>query len=175
MDVFEYYMKEARRNLDAAEYSRTVSYSLSRDSKLFLDAVKKIHQAHTNILSLLLTLDSSIKTVAECDVLSKRNFSEGLERVKKLSNDKQLCTEDECGCMKDAFEIVTKHEQSPVEFPRNTSFIMCDESYATTGISFEKVKDLAERTRRLLHSVFKNRELLLSASKEKMTKSTSTI
>ena len=160
MDVFEYYMKEARRFLDEAEHIRTVSYPLADDPKVFLSMLAKLHKSHKSILSLLLHANRSSK--ASAHNLVKQDFDSALKQAKSINEEQTIISKPLFSTITTTHSLLNEHKQSPVEFPRQQEFVMCTPAYATTSISLEQVTSLSLQTKELLHEVFKQRDFFIT-------------
>lgn len=170
MDAFEYFMKEARRSLDAAEHMRSVSYPLAEDPKLFVGVVTKLHDAHKSILKLVLLSSKKCSSVKECEQLPSQDFKEAITIARNDEISKQVLDENEISSIEQTQDLVNEHRNSNVEFPRNNQFVMCDATYGTKQLSGHLVAQLSDMTKKMLKSVFTKRELILSSDKSESGK-----
>ncbi|MFP4119112.1 MAG: hypothetical protein ACLFTH_03595 [Candidatus Woesearchaeota archaeon] len=166
MDVFEYFMKEARRSLDAAEHMRSVSYPLAEDPKIFLGVVSKLHEAHKSILKLVLLSNKDCSSVKECEQLPIRDFKKAFDLIQNDTTSAQVLSDKELSALAETYDLVLKHRDSPVEFPRKEQFVMCDDDYGTKQLSGELVRRLSDVTKQMLRSVFMKRDFILSSGKD---------
>ncbi|MGM5481792.1 MAG: hypothetical protein ACQESE_05285 [Nanobdellota archaeon] len=166
MDVFEYYMKEARRSLDAAEHMRSVSYPLAEDPKIFLGVVRKLYDCHKSILSLLLVAGECSVSIRECDLMPEKNFSMSFRKASETAKKENILEDDDLSLLSAVHDIILKHENSPVEFQRKQSFVMCDEEYGASQLTSAQAKGFSMRTKEILRKLFVKRDVFLSRYKE---------
>ncbi|MFW5865892.1 MAG: hypothetical protein ACOCU6_02240 [Nanoarchaeota archaeon] len=167
MDIFEYYMKEARRFIDSASHLKSISYKLSGDPELFAQMLEKIHKAHQNIVSMLLVTDPTCETVKECAMLAQHDFDMAIKRIE--NNAERIFSEKEMALIKQVHMLVKKRERSPVEFPRKDSLILCNDRYDTEQISIEMIQDLITQTQLLLKTMFSHRTTVLNHTQDKQS------
>ncbi|MFW6378754.1 MAG: hypothetical protein ACOCZV_01915 [Nanoarchaeota archaeon] len=172
MDIFEYYMKEARRFIDSASHLKSVSYNLSGESELFAQMLEKIHKAHQSIVSMLLVTDPNCETVKECAILAQHDFDTAIKRVE--NNAGRIFSEKQLALIKQAHVLVKKRERSPVEFPRKESFILCNEHYDIEHISIEMIQELIAQTQLLLKTMFSHRTTILNHAQDKQSQTMTT-
>lgn len=141
-------IEKARRSLKVAEAMLSKAYPVAKDPKLFLAVSEDIFFALMECVEAVLSVDGKSSSDAQSDVHddpakdvlsafreSAPKYHFGSEDFKLLSN---------------LSRIVSAHRESPVEFVRQESFVICDGAYCFERLSFEEMQNFLFAARQFL-------------------------
>ncbi|MBW2989256.1 hypothetical protein KY358_02960 [Candidatus Woesearchaeota archaeon] len=126
----------ARKKIQIADHMLTMTYPLVKDPKLLLAAVENIFLALANSMGSLLYYEKNYKIIPPFQDNFTSKFNIFREKCAKRHN-----IDDGMVLMMDEIrDIVIQHKNSPVEFTRNDSLVICSQDYNMKTIDPEKMK-----------------------------------
>ena len=149
MEKYQEERAKAKRNIQIADHLIYVTYKLINDPKLLLAVMENIFLALTNSMSALLSFERIYKRVPA--------FSENFES--KFTTFNHHCVQrfnidpSYLRLLRDVKEIITEHKQSPIEFARKDSFVICSESYNIRTLSINKIKIKITKTKEFVDKI----------------------
>jgi hypothetical protein len=129
MDSPETLLIRARRSLQVAEKLFLHTYPVVDDPKLLLSVTGELRTA----------LESGMDAVLAGKGISKEDFSSRLGDFRRFADEISI-EADDISLIDTLHTIMQQHKESPVEFPRNDCFVICDENYHMLTISSGDVK-----------------------------------
>ncbi len=136
MEKFIEYLNEARKTIQIIDHMVYITFPLINDKRLLL----KI------LLDLKITLSKCINSILQYEYLYKKiNLSKNPETNFRIF--KEQCagrcniTKEELLLIKELFNLVEKHNQSPFEFVRNNKIIILSENFKPNILTIEKIKE----------------------------------
>ena len=137
MESFEDLRARARRSLQIAEHMITRTYPLVNDPKLILAVADDIYTAVMSSMTAILVRKNQDFS---------DDFSSRFAVFQKIAPDYGFTSED-MAFIKEINNIISEHEESPVEFARKDRFVICDNEYDCKSISLEDMKNYLFRAR----------------------------
>ena len=127
-------LDEARKKAQVADHMLTMTYPLVKDPKLLLAVLENVHKSMDYSIEEALTQARQKKEIPTYPNTAQGRFNAYQQHLaRKNQTPKELLR-----TIQDVKETLEEHQQSPVEFRRKESFVICDESY--------KVRTLTEQT-----------------------------
>jgi hypothetical protein len=149
MDKAEEAKSEARQRLMAADHMATFTYPMVNDSRMLMGIVENIFLALTGSLGALLYSERSLKKVPPFyDTFESKFhlFREDVGQRHNLSKYSKLLIE--------VRDLLIAHRESPVEFSKGNTFIMCSENYTGNKIvTIENVIAYLENAKQFFREV----------------------
>ncbi|MGM5484926.1 MAG: hypothetical protein ACQEP1_03580 [Nanobdellota archaeon] len=131
-------MNKAKRYLHTADHILTQTYPMVNDPRLLLSAIDNVRSAMIEAVSGLLERKREKKEIPPYhdQEQSKVNMFK-LRIVDDYGIDDSLLDE--------VIDLINKHKESPVEFPREDKFVICDEDYNNEALTPDYVKGLIKK------------------------------
>jgi hypothetical protein len=123
-------IEKARRSLKVAEAMLSRSYPVSKDPKLFLAVCDDLLFALMECVGAVFALESRPLPADAGEAIG--SFAEFAP--------KQGFSADDLALLRDMQGIILAHRESPVEFVRKDSFVICDEKYDFTRLTAESMQ-----------------------------------
>ena len=133
----------ARTHIKIADHMLTQTFPLVKDTKLLLAAADNVFQAVKYSMDAILYYERLFKRIPP--------FSNTF--VSKLNIFEARCTRrydfpaEYLTLIKELYDIVEKHKNSPVEFSRDNKFVICTDTYRMKTITAEQLKKYIETTK----------------------------
>jgi len=145
MERFLQLKQQSIRNLEIAEHLLTVTYPLLKDPKLLLGVSENIFLSLTNSMSSVLYYEYTFKKIPGFNDDFDSKLSVFTRRIIPRYN----IGRDRLQLLQDMRDLVLKHKQSPVEFTRKDSYIICDDEYEDIQIlEAPKLRDFLEKAKK---------------------------
>ncbi len=143
--------KEALKRLKTADHMLNVMYPSLQEPKILLAALENIFLGLTYSLSALLYYELNLKRIPRF----KDNFE---SKFRMFRN--RICLRYEFDkififLLHNVKELVQKHSESPVEFSRQNKFIISDENYNLSEITWEKLNNYLNKSTEFYKRVYK--------------------
>ena len=129
-------LNEATKKIRAADHMLTMTYPLVKDPKLLIAVLENINESMDKAIHTALQQERENKNIqAYPNTQQGRLNSFQLQLAKKYQTPKELLRS-----VQEVRETVEEHKNSPVEFRRKESFVICDESYKIRTLNEEILK-----------------------------------
>ncbi|MCK5107826.1 MAG: hypothetical protein KAQ83_03800 [Nanoarchaeota archaeon] len=151
MEPFQESMKKAKHETHIADHMIFITYKVVNNPKLLLSALRKI------LASMIHSLDSLL----QYERLFKRIPALPQSHTSRLLLLKDYCTrryglsQNYIYLIKELNDLIIAHEKSPVEFSRNSRFIICSDNYRMKTITINKIKEYLSLNKAFLIDVEK--------------------
>jgi hypothetical protein len=149
MEKFQELRDSANKKLKIADYILTMTYPMVKDPKLLLAATENLFLAYSYSMSSLLYYEQIFKRIP----IFPDNFSSKLEVFRNKCLERYKIDADYIKIIKELKEIIILHKKSPLEFPRNESLIICNDSYRMRTVSPVMVKEYVEKAKLFIKRV----------------------
>jgi len=130
MEAFVAALGEARKRLAAADHILTQSYPLIKDPKLLVAVMTNLSRAVEETVESYLAYEVSRQRLAAVPESPKARLALFQRRVPA----------EFLRLVGELRETMQEHRQSPVEFSRQGSFVICDESYHLRTLNDEQLR-----------------------------------
>lgn len=149
-EQFIEYLEASKKRLSIADHMLTQTFPLVKDPKLLLGVLN----------NLFLTVEFGLTAV----LFHQRKFgnipSFGESFESRLATFNQYLVEkydffdDVGGFLERVSTLVDAHKQSPVEFSRQNSFVICDDNYNIEKIEYAEMRELLSKAKKFFSSVY---------------------
>jgi len=136
MEEFEQFINKASRNIEIADHILNISYPALEDPKILLIACENIFLAFSNSLSAAVYYERRFKRIPPF----KEDFNGKFEAFSKKIVPRHGIKREILVSIEEVRDLILKHEESPVEFRRKESFVICDDSYKYETLTAEKLR-----------------------------------
>ena len=149
MEKFQESLKKAKYDTHIADHMIYITYKVVDNPKLLLSAMKKI------LASMLLALEALL----QYERLFKRIPALPQSQTSRLLLLKDYCTkkyklsQNYIYLIKELNDLIVAHESSPVEFSRNSRFVICSHNYRMKTITINKIKEYLSLNKAFLKDV----------------------
>jgi hypothetical protein len=137
--------KKALKNIQVADHILTQTYPLVKDPKLLLAVVDNIFLALSEIINMAVYYEREEKNIPPFH----DSFEIKFDIFKMNLAPKYGINPASIAFIADMKTIIEQHKNSPVEFSRKDSFIICDEEYSMTTITTSQMKKFIDNTREI--------------------------
>ncbi len=135
------HLEEAQNKLNKADYILTQTYNSIKDPKILVVIVESIAKSMELLIDALLIYyrkKGLVKGVPSSLDAKKLFFDDSVtfeskEQVLELLNDSE--------------SVLKAKRESPVEFRRNQTFVMCSEGYNIKKLDYEATKDMLKKAK----------------------------
>ena len=135
MEEFQNYIESAERNLKVAEHILRVSYPTLQDPKILLAACENIFLAFSNSMSAAVYYERRFKRIPPF----AETFAGKLESFSRRIVPRYNIPRETINSLEELRDLLIKHEQSPVEFRKKESLVICDDSYKYETLTAERL------------------------------------
>lgn len=149
MADFRAFMDRANSRIKAADHMLTQTYPLVMDPKLLLAVVDNLFLSIVSGMTGMLCYEREFRRVpafVENFENKFRIFSERCVPRYKISKEYLIMIQE----VKD---LIIAHKDSPVEFARKDSFVMCSDSYRIKTVYLERIRKYVELTKKFLSEI----------------------
>ncbi|MBU2560880.1 MAG: hypothetical protein KKD17_01180 [Nanoarchaeota archaeon] len=141
MESLEELKDSARRSLKVAEHMLIQTYPFVNDPRLVLAVAGDIYSALMSSMSALLLAGKKARKKSLPD-----DFDSLFSAFREVAGGYGF-TEDDLSLVSDTNRILVEHKESPVEFARRDSIVICDSRYKCSRISVDDMKKYLFRAR----------------------------
>lgn len=143
--------KQAKWKIEAAYHMLTVTYPLIKDPKLLLAVMDSLATGFELGFSSLVYFERFKRTIPAFS----DNTSGALMAYKMYVQKKLQLSPKYIKVYTRILEIKKEHKNSPVEFSRDNSFIICDDKYGITKVTPDSLREWIEIGRSLIADIEK--------------------
>jgi hypothetical protein len=148
MEKYEEFFIIAKEKIQVADHMITMTFPLVKDPKILFLSLQNI----------FLSMTSAIKGILTYERLNKRipPYSDTFEGRILALNDcstRYGITKKHIAIVRNIRDIITEHQQSPVEFTRDGKFVICSPTYKMKILSLEELKAYIRDARLFVHTV----------------------
>lgn len=155
MEKHQQHNLNAKKHLNTADHMLTITYPMIKDPKILLAVLDNLNVAVKNMMEAVLEYDYLFKNISGFDDTFIAKYSVFKQKcAKRYSFDDGFME-----LLKELNDTHKAHKESPVEFPRKNSFIICNKNYETKKITFDDLKQKIAKAKlnfNILQNVFKN-------------------
>ncbi|MBL7050657.1 hypothetical protein ISS04_00670 [Candidatus Woesearchaeota archaeon] len=151
MEKFQEYLVKSKKNLRIADHMVFVTYTLIKDPKLLLSALRNIFLSLTNGMNALLYHERLFKRIP----IFPENFSSKFSILKNNCMGKHNLNQSYIFLIRDLHNLLLEHKNSPVEFARKDKFIICSSNYRMKSIALSEIKEYISRTKSFIQDIEK--------------------
>jgi hypothetical protein len=150
MEKFAEYLEEARKTIQILDHMVYITFPLIKDKRLLLKILLDVKIAISKCINSILQYEYIYKKINLCQN-PKTNFRTFTEQCAKKYN----ITKEEILLIKELFNLVEKHNQSPFEFVRNDKIIILSENLKQNTLTIEKIKEFLILAKNVLNKAEK--------------------
>ena len=135
MQQFQDLKQQAEYKLHVADHIITQTFPSVKDPKLLIAGLENIFLAYSYSMGALLSYERLFKRIP--------NFQDTFEakvRTLRILADRYSIKQEDINTIKEIRDILLKHKESPMEFPRNDRFIICSEDYEFKTIDYDHMR-----------------------------------
>ena len=151
MEKYQEAREAAKKYLKTADHMISVTYPLVKDSKLLLAVMDNIFLALSSSMGAILFHDRLFKKIPPFHNTFESKYRMFREKSIDLHNiDKKYLQ-----FILDIKNIIVKHRESPVEFRRKDSFVICTEDYKMKTLTVPEIKSYVMKTKDFVNLMVK--------------------
>ena len=128
---------EANKSLRLADHLLHVTYPLTKDIKLLVSILSSINKSMKFSIDAFIRYDQIYKRVRS----DPDTYKEKLRLFSKISSIRYGFLQSDFDFLEEIDDIIKKHKESPMEFPRKDKFVICYNDYKTKELTLEYVKN----------------------------------
>lgn len=136
-------IEKAQDHFQTAEHLFHITFPVAKDPKLLLAILKSISNSLEYALESILSQE---KITTPGGLLKKINA------IRPLARKYALSTED-IAFMIRVYEILYHQKQSPMEFKRGSTHIICSAEYTLEILSVKDIENFLQHTKKILHNL----------------------
>ena len=136
MEKFLENVYSAEKNLKTVDHMVYVTFPLIKDKRLLLKIIQEIKNVIINCINSILQYEYLYKRI--------NLFRDSRENFKTFSEKcapRYGMTREEIKLIRELFDFVERHKESPFEFIKDEKVIILSENMRTTTLSLEKTKE----------------------------------
>ena len=143
MEKFELSLENAKKNITVADHMINVTFKIVNDPKLLLSIVDRIKNA----------LSYSVSSIVQYERMYKRvppfqdNFDSMFNIFKTRITRRYNINIEYITLIHDVNDILKQHKESPVEFRKDETFVICNGNYRTRVITADHIKKYLEKAK----------------------------
>lgn len=143
MEKFFELMDLAEKKLSIADHILTISYPSIKHPKLLLASAENLFLALSYSITSLLHYERRFKRIPPFS----EDFRNRFEVFKDECAPRYSIQNEHIRIIQDLKEILMAHKQSPMEFSRKESFVICDEAFESKVITPDKMKSYLKKAK----------------------------
>ena len=138
-------LEESKSNLKNAENLISINYKIIKENKILLKALQEIGKA---IKLLIEIIEENKQKESPSSQINK-------DSIEILYNENKNCglSEKQLIEIKNLFEVIKLHKQSPMEFSRKEKWVIMSEEFQTNIINLEMIEKNIATTKDMLKSI----------------------
>ena len=145
MNKFMEALASAEKNLRTVDHMVYITFPLIKDKRLLLKVIQELKRIITDCITSILQYEYLYKRI-NLFRDSQENFRTFTER----SAPRYGITRDEIKLIRELFDFVDRHKESPFEFIKDDKLVILSENMKTTTLSLEKTKEFLQLTKEIL-------------------------
>ena len=145
MEKFLEALASAEKNLRTVDHMVYITFPLIKDKRLLLKVIQELKRIITDCITSILQYEYLYKRISLYKD-SQENFRTFTER----SAPRYGITRDEMKLIRELFDFVDRHKESPFEFIKDDKLVILSENMKTTTLSLEKTKEFLQLTKEIL-------------------------
>ena|SRR3990167_9049630 len=145
MEKFLEALASAEKNLRTVDHMVYITFPLIKDKRLLLKVIQELKRIITDCITSILQYEYLYKRI-NLFRDSQENFRTFTER----SAPRYGITRDEIKLIRELFDFVDRHKESPFEFIKDDKLVILSENMKTTTLSLEKTKEFLQLTKEIL-------------------------
>ena len=142
----ETHLQNAKQCIKIADHMALVTYRLVQEPKFLLTITERLDKGLYNAMKALLAYELKFKRIPAF----QDTFENTLTIFKARTTRRYNLKEDYGKLIENVHNTVKKHKESPVEFSRDKTFVICDEKYNLKVISIESIKSTIRLSKNLV-------------------------
>ena len=132
----DFYLQNAKQSIKIADHMALVTYRLVQEPKFLLTITERLEKGLYNAMKALLAYELKFKRIPPF----QETFENTLTVFKARTTRRYTLKQDYGKLIENVHNTIKKHKESPVEFSRDKTFVICDEKYNLKVISIESIK-----------------------------------
>jgi len=145
MKTAEEYSVESQKHIKEAEYLLNSTYSITKDQKVLLSILLKLHSA----------LESSLNAFLNQKIGSRNTFLSKISLLREESKNLNL-TETDFEFLTLLRNLIQEHQDSPVEFARKDKFIIADHQFSLHTLSIQNLNEYLQISKKIIAELLMN-------------------
>ncbi len=140
-------IKEANKSFNAANHLANVTYSLLKDKRLMLSIINNLCSASLSSIAAILYYEKLYKRIHTLPM----DIGSRLDMFENTMSKRYKISESAVSVTRKLKLILDQHKQSPIEFSRKESFVICNDDYSQINVvDMEKLKNYILNVRELI-------------------------
>ncbi|MFH1585708.1 MAG: hypothetical protein ABIB79_02990 [archaeon] len=135
MEKFQENLQKAQRIIQTVDHMAYMTFQLVKDKRLLLKMLTEIKNGISSCINAILQYEYLYKRIS-----LYKNARENFMTFEKRCAKRYNITEEEINLIKNLFDIVEKHNQSPFEFMRGDKVVILSNGLQPQTITIEEVK-----------------------------------
>ena len=149
MEEFQDFIANAERNIAIAEHLLKVSYPALQDPKVLLSVCENLFLGFSNAFSAAVYYERRFKRIPPF----VETFSGRLDTFAKRIVPRYKLKKEYLALIEELRDLVLKHEQSPVEFRRKQTMVICDDDYGHETLTAERLMRYLKEAQQFYHQI----------------------
>ena len=142
-------LDEAKKKIRVADHMLTMTYPLVKDPKLLIAVLENTHASMDASIQAALQHERNKKNIHAYPNSEQGRFNTYQQQIaRNYQTPKELLR-----TIQDVKETIQEHKQSPIEFRRKESFVICDESYKIRTLNEETLKKHIKAAKTLISHI----------------------
>ncbi|MFB6198663.1 MAG: hypothetical protein ABEI52_10410 [Halobacteriaceae archaeon] len=137
MKEFQRLRASAKKRFQTADHFLTVTYPRLDDPKLLLSALEHLYRGFENAMDAVLEHQQLFKNI---DPVGD-SFEERFDAFESIAQEHGLDTDH----VKELRSVLACHEESPVEFPKDGKYVICDDDFVTETLTEDRLKTYCDQ------------------------------
>jgi len=149
MEQYKEARSRALRKLQIADHMLTQTYPAVKDPKLLLSVLENLFLALTNGMAAVLHYEYANKNIPEFQDTFESKYN--LFKFKVV--DRRGIDKDYVKFIAEVKDIIVNHKNSPVEFSRKDTFVICTGNYGIQTVTANHLKKYVTKTKSFLQEI----------------------
>ncbi|MGM5480276.1 MAG: hypothetical protein ACQESC_02340 [Nanobdellota archaeon] len=166
MTAVDYYLSLAQRSLSQAGRIHSIFLEFSQDPRGLIGVFENIHDVQKHIIALLLSSFDTSRSAKQAHSLSQNNFKEAITTCHELYKNnisfQHILTSQDITDFETVFDILNKHDHSPIELRKRSTFIVFDNDYNKEILTSGMAETILGRTRTVLKRIVEHKSIVQS-------------
>jgi hypothetical protein len=148
MEKFNFLVRQARTYFETADHLIYITYPMIGETKMLLVVVENLYRASVRLVSAVLQYERMYKRI----MVLPLEFEGKLKVFEKVSSRFKISS-TVVETVYDLWDIMQKHEKSPMEFARKDKFVITGEQFEMKTIDVTLLKKYASHIRTFLSKI----------------------
>lgn len=137
------------KSLNTADHMLYVTMPVVNDNKLMMLVTENLYKAVIGAMDIILYYDRLYKRIGPYGTEFEMRFDVFKNKCARRYN----FSDDEIALLREIRKIIVARKQSPIEFSRRDSFVICSPNYRMETITMERLKKFINQSKEFVSKV----------------------